>query len=288
MDRASDSGSEGWGFESLRTRQRSAVQFVQHELSAFQITDNTKFYREYSYYMAQQPDNAAEILTAADTTETGERWGILRNARLLAIIGIVLLAVAGGVFFFLSSRAEAREEAQAQLARIRPYYDQGEYAAAISGDSVKKIGNTKPLGLRAIVEEYSSTPAGKIAALYLGNAYLATSQAAKAKDPYEIATSADDDLVRAAAHAGLAAVYETENAYEKAADEYKKAADEDRLELRSADFLLGAARNYEKAGKKEEAIRYYRMVATNQGEATGASDAALQAKLALARNKVEL
>ena len=115
--------------------------------------------------MAQQPDNAAELLTAADTTETGERWGILRNARLLAIIGVVLLAVAGGVFYFLSSRAEARAEAQLQLARVRPYYDQGEYAAAITGDSVKKIGNTKPLGLRAIVEEYSSTPAGKIAAL---------------------------------------------------------------------------------------------------------------------------
>src|SRR5689334_16211102 len=123
--------------------------------------------------MANKPVNA-NTSKARESDDSGERLGILRNVRLLGIIGIVLIAVGVGVFYLLHSRAESNRDAQMELYRIRRYYDQGEFAAAITGDSIKPMGPAKPRGLKYIVEEWGGTPAGKVAALYLGNSYLAT------------------------------------------------------------------------------------------------------------------
>jgi len=237
--------------------------------------------------MAKKPSNVSRLDTQ-EVDETNERYGILRNVKLLSIIGGVIIAVGIGVFILMQRRAESNRDAQVELSRIRPYYDRGEFVIAITGDSAQPVGTIQPHGLRYIVDEWSSVPAGKIAALYLANSYLATGDVAKAKEPYEIATGADDELIRAAAQAGLAAVAEAGGTYSEAADHYVKAASEDRLELNSPDYLLGAARNYEKAGEVEEAKKYYRTVATRFSGSQLNSQANLQARLALARLKVEL
>ena len=222
------------------------------------------------------------------STGSEENVGILRNAKLLGIIGIVILVVAVGVYYLITGQASSNQEAQLALARIRPYYDRGEYATAITADSALPVGPVRPKGLRYIVDEWGSTKVGKIATLYLGNSYLATGEAPKAKEPYDIATGSDHELVRAAAHAGLAAVAEASGAYAEAADEYVKAAAEDKLELNAPDYMIGAARNFEQAGKMEEAKDYYRRVATQFGGTQVNSQANVQARLALARLKVDL
>lgn len=214
-----------------------------------------------------------------------ERGGFfLGNRKLLGIIGILLLLVLAGAYYLTYLNAKSNDRAQIELARIRPYYDRGEYAVAISGDSAKTMGAEKVRGLQAIVGEYESTPSGKIAALYLGNSYLALGQADKAVGPYEISAEGDSPLLRSAAHAGLAAVAEAKGNSKVAADEYVKAATEDRLDLNTPTYLVGAARNYERAGDKEEAIKHYRRVATQYAN----TQANTQARLALARYNVEL
>lgn len=217
---------------------------------------------------------------------TREQGGgfFLGNTRLLGVIGLVLVAVVCAVAFYLIRGAAANDDAQLALSRIRPYYDRGEFAVAISGDSSKTIGTEKVRGLRFIVDEWSGTPAGKIAAMYLGNCYLALGQHENAREPYTIATDSDSELIRSAAHAGLGAVAEAGGKHEQAAEAYEKAANEDRLELNTAEYLVGAARNFERAKKTEEAIKLYRTVATQHAS----SPANTQARLALARHNVQL
>lgn len=209
---------------------------------------------------------------------------LANNGRLFGIIGVVILVVIVGVFYFVNTSAATNDEAAMALSHIRPYYDRGEYALAINGDPSKKINNQKIRGLRSIVDEWGSTAAGKIAALLLGNSYLMTGQAAKAAEPFEIAAGAEDELVTAPANAGLAAVAETAGKFEDAAKAYERAASLDRLELNTPQYLIGAARNYERAGKNDAAKESYRKVATQ----FPLSPANAQARLALARFNVEL
>jgi tetratricopeptide (TPR) repeat protein len=232
----------------------------------------------------------AKSVSTFDTPESVEQSGnegggfFLGNLRLLGFIGFGLLAVIAGIFIINYLGGQANERAQVELGRIRPYYDKGEYAVAINGDSSKVIAGERVRGLRAIVEEHGSTDAGRIAALYLGNSYLALGQADKAVEPYETAAESDAPLMRSAAHAGLAAVAEARGNFAEAAEQYTKAASEDRLDLNTPQYLVGAARNYERAGKKEEAIKNYRRVATQYAN----TQANTQARLALARFNVEL
>lgn len=230
--------------------------------------------------MAKRQSN---IDTSSANESTG--GGLFRNnVRTLGIIGILLLVGVGAFFAYNFSRGKNNGEALVALARIRPYYDRGEFMVAISGDSSKSINGEKIKGLRYVVDEYKSSPAGRVAALFLGNSYLGLGQPAKAAEPFEIAAGADDQLVTSAAHAGLAAVAEASGKFEDAAQQYAKAASEDRLELNTPQYLIGAARNYERAGKKDEAKESYRKVATQFPQ----SPANAQARLALARYNVEL
>jgi len=234
--------------------------------------------------MAKQQSNI-ETTDSPEAFESSRGSGFfLNNVRTLGIIGIVLLVAVIGIVAYFFVRGNSNDRAQLELARIRPYYDRGEFQVAISGDSSKKINGERVRGLRELVEEWKGTQAGQIAALYLGNSYLATGQIAKAQEPYEIAAGSSDELLTSAAHAGMAAVAEAANKYEDAAKAYAKAASEDRLGLNTPQYLLGAARNYERAGNKDEAIKNYRVVATQYSQ----TSANTQARLALARFNVEL
>jgi tetratricopeptide (TPR) repeat protein len=233
--------------------------------------------------MAKQTTKVDTINAVDDATEYG--GGIFRNVRVLGIIGAVLLVIAGGVYYYNYSRVANNERALLELSRVRPYYDRSEFAIAISGDPTKKFSGEPVRGLSAIVADYGSTPAGQIAALFLGNSYMATNQVDKAYEPYTQASEADADMIASAGHAGLAKVAESKSKNDEAAREYVKAASTDPLELNAPRFLLGAARNYELAGNKEEAIKNYRLVATKYPRAVDESN---QARLALVRNNVEL
>jgi len=232
--------------------------------------------------MSKQKKNVDTIATTEAKASSGYFAG---NMKMWGGIGIALLLIGGGLFYYNYSRAQANDRALIELERIHPYYSKGDFATAIKGDSVKRINNERVRGLQAIVEDYGTTPAGRIAALWLGNAYLATGQVDKAREPFQSAADASADLVASAGHAGLAAVAESKSQFEDAAREFLSAAAQDAMEVNTPRYLLGAARNFERAGKKDEAIKNYRTVATKYPQAT---DANMQARMALARNNVDL
>lgn len=205
--------------------------------------------------------------------------------RVLWIVAGVLALALVAVWYFHNVSVENNQRAIREIERIRPYYQNGEFKTAIEGDPSKRIGTERVRGLREIVGEWSGTDAGKVGALMLGNALLASDQAPKAAEPYHIAAESGDEMTRAAAHGGLGAVAESAKNYQEAAEHYLEAAQEDRSEVAAPQYLLQAARNLERAGKKDEAIKYYRTVATKYAQA---GEPSVQARMALARNKVEL
>lgn len=204
--------------------------------------------------------------------------------RILGIIGgVVVLVVAGILYFNWQARAD-NEQAATELGRIRPYFEQGDYAKAIDGDPAKLIGGKPVRGLAAIARDYGSTEAGKAAALNLGDAYMATERFDEAAEAYEIAADAGDNTMKAAGLVGLAAVAEAEGKPAEAAAHYENAATTYTAEFSTPLYLLGAALNYEKAGQNDKAIEHYREIVTRYYE----SDQTNQARLALARLNVEI
>lgn len=204
--------------------------------------------------------------------------------KILGIIGgVVVLVVAGILYFNWRGRAN-NEQAATEFGRIRPYYEQADFAKAIDGDPTKMIGGKTVRGLAAIVGDYGSTKAGKAAALNLGDAYMATDRYADAAKAYKVAADASDNTVKAAGLAGLAAVAEAEGKSAEAAAHYEDAAAVYASDLVAPLYLLGAALNYEKAGQNEKAVENYRQIVVRYSD----SEQTSQARLALARLNVEI
>ena len=205
------------------------------------------------------------------------------------IAGIVLLAfTAAGYVVYME---QASTEANRQLGRILPVYEQGDYQAALEG--VEALDGTSPrvnqpgqqearAGLLDIIENHGRTNAGNLARFYAGNAYFELDQYDQALKMYR-AFDKDENFIGASAYAAEAAIYESREEFEKAAETYVRAAEQYESELRTPAYLLDAARAYEEAGNAARAEELYNRILTEYDE----SPAASQAEIFLARLKAK-
>lgn len=169
------------------------------------------------------------------------------NKSVIQIVAAALLVIVVGAVIYGNSRLQANEEANTQLGRMMPVYDQGNYLEAIEGRP-----GTPMIGLAAIVEEYGSTSYGEVAKIYLGNAYYFLGRYEEALAAYED-YSGDNDLMQSAAYAGIAAYYEAVNNAEEAADYYQRAAEVSSANALNPKYLINASVNLLEIGEKEEA-----------------------------------
>lgn len=201
------------------------------------------------------------------------------------IAGIVLLvfAAAGYVVYM----EQASTEANRQLGRILPVYEQGNYEAALEG--VEALDGTSPrvnqpgqqearAGLLSIIENHGGTGAGNLARFYAGNAYFELEQYDQALEMYQ-AFDKDENFIGASAYAAEAAIYESRGEFDKAGDAYVNAAEQYESELRTPEYMLDAARAYEEAGNASRAEDLYNRILADYDE----SPAAPQAEIFLAR-----
>lgn len=170
------------------------------------------------------------------------------NRRLVSgtITGIVIAAIV--VVIYLNNRRSQNAEATTELAQVLQMFDGGAYQVAINGDPAHNI-----TGLKSIVDNYGSSEAGERAKVYLGDCYYYLGDydnALKYFKDYD----GSDRLLEASALAGVAEVYETKNDYAKAGEYFERAAARDSKNFLAPQYLVGAARDYIKAGKKERAI----------------------------------
>ncbi|MDX2129700.1 MAG: tetratricopeptide repeat protein [Chloroherpetonaceae bacterium] len=184
-----------------------------------------------------------------------------KNQNLLIGIGvIVLLSIAG--FVYWNYRIDSiKDDAAYELEKVMPFYKNSDFKTAISGDSTAK-------GLSEIAEKYTGTPAGNQAYYFLGNAYLQTGDYKSALTAFGKVSGSG--LLTSAASAGEATCYEQEKNYAKAAKLFYTAAKETPNDALAPIYFTDAARNYELAGDKSEALKIYQLLVkdyskTNQG-----------------------
>jgi len=178
----------------------------------------------------------------------GTRRWIDENQKLLSYIVFGVVAVIAVGFLWTKNRTDANEKATTMLANVTPYYDEGRYELAVNG--VPQEGTQ---GLQAIVDEHGSTPAGQIAKLYLADSYFAMKKYDKALEYYD-GVSVKDKMITASAFAGMAACYESQGDYTKAASYFEKAASKNMSIVQAPENLQRSATNYAAAGKKEKAV----------------------------------
>jgi tetratricopeptide (TPR) repeat protein len=171
-----------------------------------------------------------------------------KNRKVIYYIAIGLVAAAVIVFLWSKNRTESNDKATAMLAKVVPYYDQGNYNMALNGVPQQGI-----MGLQTVVDEYGSTKTGELAKLYLANCYYAMKDYDKALEYYDD-ISVSDKLVSSSAIAGAAACYEVKGDFSKAASYFEKAASKNMTLMQAPQNLQRSAVNYAAIGKKEKAI----------------------------------
>jgi tetratricopeptide (TPR) repeat protein len=154
---------------------------------------------------------------------------------------LVIVAIALGLFYYEARRGRA---ASARFDQALSELQGGKYEAA-----------EKELLSLAADEPHRAV--GRLANLYLANAYLAQKEPGKARDALTRYLAEDDaSLFRGAALDDLAVAYEELGDYKQAEVTYRRASEIEGPEQARAE--LGMARMLQKQGKRDDAIAVYR------------------------------
>lgn len=168
------------------------------------------------------------------------------------ITGIVVIIAITVIYF--SRKNVSIETAAIELSKVQGVYDAGNYQAAINGDSL----NTYK-GLLYIVNEHGSTPSGELATILLANSYYFNRDFANAEKYYK-EYSGSNVILKAAALAGIAAVYEANNNHIEAAKQFEKAATYNKDIAVNDEYLYYAIRNYSQAKDNESVQRLIKVL----------------------------
>lgn len=179
---------------------------------------------------------------------------ILKNKNaVLGGIAVVILVIVGIMCYknFISNPRElAASEA---LYKGEQYFGAEQFETALNGDSIGYIGFIQ------IADEYSNTKAGNLANAYAG---ISLAQLKKYEEAinYLNEFDGDDEMIAPAVLGTLGNCYANLNQEEKAATTLMKAAEEADNHSLSPIYLLQAGEIYEKLGKKDEAVKAYKLI----------------------------
>lgn len=186
----------------------------------------------------------------AEQTGLGAALNKYRNLIGAALVGVV--AVVAGIYFYGEYKASKQVEAQeAAMATFR-FFEQDSMNAALTGDLNRPA-------LSKLADDYSGTATGNIATYMAGVAHLR-------KGEYDQAISflkdfkKGDDMLTVSAYAALASAYEAKKNFEDAAKNYKRAANTLANSQTTPALLANAARCFERAGDKKEALSIYKEI----------------------------
>jgi predicted negative regulator of RcsB-dependent stress response len=185
----------------------------------------------------KQPDEFQTIFEAAGT------YAELHLTEILLAAGALVIAVAVilGIYYYQAHRARV---AAARFSKAIGELHDGKYDAA-------------ERDLTSLAADEPHRAVGRLANLYLGNAYLRQNQPKKAREALDGYLSHEDSpLFRSAALNDLAVADEKLGEYKQAEDAFRRASDIEGPGQARA--MLGMARMLQKQGKREDAIAVYR------------------------------
>lgn len=167
-----------------------------------------------------------------------------------AILAVIVIIVVANSFYVNPLKAEAQRE----IFNAQYYLEADSFRLALEGDGVNA-------GFAQIADDYSSTPAGKLANYYAGVCNLRLGRYQEAIRYFK-SYSSDDETISTFAE-GLIGDAESELGNDKAAiSAYKKAANKKNL-VASPIFLLKLGKLYLRNGQKEEAVAAFTEIKDN-------------------------
>lgn len=169
------------------------------------------------------------------------------NKSRILLYGGALVILVLAIFYYYRTKSEDNVKAGVELAKAIDIYDSGSFLEAIEG---RASDNT--VGLKQIVADYGNTENGETAKIYLADAYSMLGKSDEAFKYYE-EYDGDIPIFSAAALAGQAGYYASQNNPSKAANLYEKASTVSKLNVLNSDYLLQAGINYLKAGDTSRA-----------------------------------
>lgn len=208
--------------------------------------------KEYSDADYDEDISVGEQELDDESINIAKKYGRIAIISLLVIIPAIAFYI-----YWKNSEYDKTVQASVALSRIVDKYKSSDYTGALYGDSVSQVRGEDVIGLIEIIEDYESTPPGKLAALYAGNSYLSMKKSDEAMNYFEIAIKANSNIVLAGANAGYAVCLEESGDLEAAADHYNKAANLISQKNLKARYRFYAALNFEKAGNKNQAVELY-------------------------------
>jgi predicted negative regulator of RcsB-dependent stress response len=175
------------------------------------------------------------------------------HARQATVAGVLIVAIGLGVWLWRQSRVARERNASIELLNASQTVQSGNVALAQSD-------------LEKLVARYAGTNAAAQAAFELATIYYGQGQYDRGIALLDqLAKSSDDGLVKAMAENGIGAGYEGAGKFADAAVHYQRAADLTRLPDERDVYLANAARAYQAAGNKSEAIALWRRLVGSQG-----------------------
>ena len=167
------------------------------------------------------------------------------NKRAVTYAGVGLVVVVVGIVGYRYLQDVRAAQAEEALGGILFTYEDGDYRDALDGSE-------SAVGLVDIVERYGSTPAGRMARFYAGDALFRLGEVAAAAEMFD-GVRGGDNLIGASALAGEAAQMEADGELERAARLYSQAASRDGSGVWAPGYLMSAARAYETVGNFDAA-----------------------------------
>lgn len=176
-----------------------------------------------------------------------------KNKNLIIGVVVAILLAVGGFFgykYFIQKPNE--EKATRTLTNVQNWFANDSLKLVINGDGQSQGG-------LSVMKKYSGTAAANLAHFYVGVAYLKTgdaNNAIKYLEDFDGKGTIVDNL----ADGALGDAYMDAGKLDKALDYYKKAASDEKNQYVSALYTFRAGLACEQAGKKEDAIKYYKTV----------------------------
>jgi tetratricopeptide (TPR) repeat protein len=199
-----------------------------------------------------------------------ERWERIENyfednKKVTTIVAAIIAVVVGGFVTFKYWYIPSQEnDAEMAMRRAQNYFAADSANKAIKGDGSN-------LGFQDIADQYSWTPAGKLANYYLGLCYYQTGKYQDAIDNLE-KFNAHDVLVSANA-AGVEGDAEMQlNNTDKAIDYYMEAVKRSDNDYTAPMFMKKAAQAYELKGDYTNALNLYQSIKSKYFNYSEAND----------------
>ncbi|MCR5696657.1 MAG: tetratricopeptide repeat protein [Marinilabiliaceae bacterium] len=165
----------------------------------------------------------------------------------IAVLAVIVIIAVVNNFYLKPLKAEAQKE----IFNAQYYFEADSFRLALEGDGVNA-------GFAQIADDYSSTPAGKLANYYAGVCNMRLGNFDEAIRYFKV-FSCDDETLNTFAE-GLIGDAECELGNSKAAvAAYKKAAS-NKNEVASPIFLFKLGKLYLREGQKSEAVAAFKQI----------------------------